>query len=438
MAIVTDLKRGQSDWPRKGTTLSSASRRSGWLSHPFKHGGDALTQTDTHGGNPQGGILLLHQIDEGGGDAGAGAAEGVAQRNGAAVQVHLLVHQVLQTQILHAGQGLGGKRLVQLEQVDITDSQTGTLERLLGGRYRAVTHDGGVTASDGHGTYLGARREAEGLGAIRAHHQHGGGAIGQGRGAAGGDGAVDRVKHRAQLAQSFDRGLRTDHLVIVVEEAGAAGVVAFQPDDLLGKTSFHGCRVGAAVGAGGKLVLLLAADAVQLAEHLGGQPHHAGGFRHRLGHAGMEVNAVAHRHVTHVLDAADDEDIPITHLNGAGGVVQRLHGGAAQTVDGDRPHLLGNTGQQRGVAGDVEALLQGLLHAAPVDILDLVRVEVGVAQQDGFHQVRGQIFCTHVAEGAALGPAHRGPDTVDNDYVFHEWISFPQSVEGFALGGHLA
>ena len=214
--------------------------------------------------------------------------------------------------------------------------------------------------------------------------------------------------------------------------------MAFQPDDLSGEAPFHSRGIGAAVGAGGKLVLLRSADAVQLAEHFGGQPHHAGGFRHRLGHAGVEVDAVAHRHMAHVLDAADDEDIPITHLDGAGGIVQRLHAGSAQAVDGDCPHLLRNTGQQGGVAGDVEALLQGLLHAAPVDVLDLVRVEVGVAQQDGAHQVRGQIFCTHVAEGAALGPAHGGPDTVDNDYVFHEWISFPQSVEGFALGGHLA
>ena len=41
--------------------------------------------------------------------------------------------------------------------------------------------------------------------------------------------------------------------------------MAFQPDDLLGKTPFHGGGVSAAMGAGGKLVLLLAADAVQLA-----------------------------------------------------------------------------------------------------------------------------------------------------------------------------
>ena len=101
--------------------------------------------------------------------------------------------------------------------------------------------------------------------------------------------------------------------------------MAFQPDYLLGKASFYGCGIGAAVGAGGKLVLLLTADAVQFAEHLGGQSHHAGGFRHRLGHAGVEVDAVAHGHMAHVLDAADDEDVPITHRNGAGSVMQRLH-----------------------------------------------------------------------------------------------------------------
>ena len=65
----------------------------------------------------------------------------------------------------------------------------------------------------------------------------------------------------------------------------------------------------------------------------------------------------------------DDEDIAGHPPEWRGGIVQRLHdAGAAQAVDGDRPTECGMPGQQRGVAGDVEALLQGLLHAAPVDI----------------------------------------------------------------------
>ena len=43
-------------------------------SHPFYDGGDALAEADAHGGEAEGSILLLHVVEQGGGDAGAGAA----------------------------------------------------------------------------------------------------------------------------------------------------------------------------------------------------------------------------------------------------------------------------------------------------------------------------------------------------------------------------
>ncbi len=58
--------------------------------------------------------------------------------------------------------------------------------------------------------------------------------------------------------------------------------------------------------------------------------------------------------------------------------------------------------QQRGVAGDVEALLQGLLYAAPVDIVERSGVQRRVTRQQATHQVRGEIFRTHVPESTAL------------------------------------
>ena len=58
-------------------------------------------------------------------EMGTGAAEQVTQGDGATVQVHLLVHQILQTQILHAGQGLGGKPRSARGQVDVADGQPG-------------------------------------------------------------------------------------------------------------------------------------------------------------------------------------------------------------------------------------------------------------------------------------------------------------------------
>ena len=58
--------------------------------------------------------------------------------------------------------------------------------------------------------------------------------------------------------------------------------------------------------------------------------------------------------------------------------------------------------QQRRVAGDVEALLQGLLHAAPVDIVQRSRIQRRVTRQQATHQVRGEVFRTHVTERTAF------------------------------------
>lgn len=75
-------------------------------------------------------------------------------------------------------------------------------ERLLGGRDRAMAHDGGVAAGYGHGADLCPQGQAKFLGALGAHHQHGGRTIRQGGGRARGDGAVGRVESRLEVGQS--------------------------------------------------------------------------------------------------------------------------------------------------------------------------------------------------------------------------------------------
>ena len=74
----------------------------------------------------------------------------MAQRDGTAVQVHLLVHHIQQAQPLEYRQGLGGEGFVQLHHIQIVDTQACLFQCLLAGRYRTVTHDGGIAAGHTH------------------------------------------------------------------------------------------------------------------------------------------------------------------------------------------------------------------------------------------------------------------------------------------------
>ncbi|MNF01878.1 hypothetical protein D3C81_1987920 [compost metagenome] len=59
-------------------------------------------------------------------------------------------------------------------------------------------------------------------------------------------------------------------------------------------------------------------------------------------------------------------------------------------------------GQQRGVTGDVEALFQRLLHAAPINIINFSGIQRRVTAQHGTHQMSGKIFRANLAESAAF------------------------------------
>ncbi len=96
-------------------------------------------------------------------------------------------------------------------------------------------------------------------------------------------------------------------------------------DDLILKGTGLRGGPGAGMRTRGKGILHLTADAVQTGEHLGGQAHHTGGFRHVAAHARVEIDPVAHRHVAHVLNAAHQAGLRIAGHDHAGCVVQRLH-----------------------------------------------------------------------------------------------------------------
>ena len=173
-------------------------------------------------------------------------------------------------------------------------------------------------------------------------------------------------------------------------------------DDLILKGTRLRGGPGAGMRACGKRILHLTADAVQTGEHLGGQAHHTGGFRHVAAHARMEIDPVAHRHVAHVLHAAHQTGLRIAGHDHPRRVVQRLHRRTAKTVDGDGRNRMRDLRQQGRVTGNVEALLQRLLDAAPVNIVQRCWVQRRVTRQQATHQVRGEIFRAHVTECAAF------------------------------------
>src|SRR4029077_18066074 len=81
----------------------------------------------------------LQLAGRGQGDARAGGAERVADRDGAAIRVDPAVGEI-DFEAAQAGQDLRRERLVDLDHVDVLQRQAGALQRLFRGRHRAEAH----------------------------------------------------------------------------------------------------------------------------------------------------------------------------------------------------------------------------------------------------------------------------------------------------------
>ena len=202
-------------------------------------GGDALAAADALRRQRVAAALALQQARRLAGDAGAGGAERMAERDGAAVEVQRLVADA---EFAHAGERLRGEGLVQLDDVDGARSRcparcsalrvapTGPMPMMSGAQPATAT-----AASRASGSRPCA------LGVVLRADQHGGRAVGQRRGGAGGHRAL-LVERRLQPGERLLRGVGADAAVLVDRAA-----VGLDRHDLVVELAV-GLRRGGAAG----------------------------------------------------------------------------------------------------------------------------------------------------------------------------------------------
>ena len=94
----------------------------------FNDGGAAHAAADAQGSQTLMRTTMLHGVQQGDEDTGTGSADGMAQRNSAAVDVQLALVEV---QSLADGNRLSSESLVGLDQIHVVHGQAGLGHDLL-------------------------------------------------------------------------------------------------------------------------------------------------------------------------------------------------------------------------------------------------------------------------------------------------------------------
>src|SRR6185369_11209079 len=92
--------------------------------HSLKDPGGAHSAADAHADKAISRVASAHLVQDAGRQLGAGAAERVAKRDGAPVDVQAFG---VDRQLLETRKHLGGKRFVQLDEADLVKCQAGEL-----------------------------------------------------------------------------------------------------------------------------------------------------------------------------------------------------------------------------------------------------------------------------------------------------------------------
>ena len=280
------------------------------------------------------------------------------------------------------------------------------------------------------------------LALVSRHDHHGRCAVVQRAGVTGGDGAV-RPEHRLELAD------------LLVGGAGARAVVlghhcavgqCHGHDLALEEAAVDGL-LGAVLRTHAPMVLILAADAGEQGDVLGGLAHRdvdvgdravlagvvpLGCAKCRLTRTGLRlgetrvlavrpaVGAAVHE-AGHRLDARGDERVALARLDR----VERHPGGLQRrrAVAVDRGAWQEVVAQLDGDgAADVVARLARGLAAAHDEVVDVARVKGGHLVQRRPHHLRGKVIGPHVDQGPLVGATDRRARGRDDDGFGHDGL----------------
>ena len=204
-------------------------------------------------------LAAAFQLAQGGqGQAGTGGAERVANGDGAAVGVQARVIKG-DAELLAAAQYLGGKGLVDLDDVHVVQAQPGAAESFLAGFNRTQTHDAGGNAGDST-----AENPCPGLERILlangfATDQQRSGTVIDAGCITGGDHAVGKQRTQAGKGSQITLWAR---VLVLINQSGRllAALTDFDRQDFIGKEAFTARLFIQRLAAGGIGVSLFTAD----------------------------------------------------------------------------------------------------------------------------------------------------------------------------------
>src|SRR4051812_20226748 len=171
----------------------------------------ALAAADAHRHDAPLGLAAMAFLQDVAGETRAGHAEGMADRDRAAVDVVLLR---IDAELVARIEALAGEGFVELPEVDVIDLEAVALQQLRHGEDRPDAHLVRLAARRRPGHEAAHRVEAALLGVLGFHQNDGRRAIRELAGIAGGD-ELARALDRLELGKAFQGGFRTVALVAI-------------------------------------------------------------------------------------------------------------------------------------------------------------------------------------------------------------------------------
>ena len=374
----------------------------------------------------------------------------MAQRDGSAVDVDL---RHVEAQLPAHRDGLGGKRLVGLNEVNVVDGHASFRHGLAGGGHGAHAHDLRVHTALAPADELGHGLQAIFLHSFAGSQDDGSRAIIDTRGIGRSDPLLALILgfllasdlegvYNFGIGRLGAHGEGAPQLGDTLSGDASLGIfvlleVHHVPLNLHGDGDNLGLKLpgslggfGLLLGSGGELVLLLAGDAPDVVDIFRSGPHVVvvigipeavldhGVHQLLVAHAGTPAGI--HRGKgsgAHVLSTTADNHVGVPGQDGTGALNERLHAGTADHAHGVGGNGIGNAGLDGDLAGHVLALGSGE-DAAEHDLIHVLRLHTSAVQGLLDHN-RAQLRSGSVLQTAAKG-ADGGTAAVHDIKIFHD------------------